>query len=69
MLTPMSLGGVSIPLSSSVEPSTLVRTMMRYVPKYFGTKALREPDAKQFTGLVLETGTADDTKIIILQDK
>jgi hypothetical protein len=66
---------VSIPLSNSPEPSTLLLTMMRHVPMYFSTKPLQAPDAKQFTGLVLDTGTEDATEIssrlekLILQDE
>jgi hypothetical protein len=53
---------VSIPLSNSPEPSTLLRTMMRTVPMHFSTKDFPEPDAKHFTGMVLNSGTQDATE-------
>lgn len=65
---------ISIPLPSSRESSTLVRTMVRHVPMHFSTKSTQEPDTKQFTGFVLETGSEDATEIttrlekLLLQD-
>ncbi|KAH7468674.1 hypothetical protein KRP22_011879 [Phytophthora ramorum] len=65
---------VSVPLSGTAEPRTLIRTIMRHVPMHFSSK-LEQPDTKQFTGVVLDTGTEDATEIIsrleglLLQEK
>ncbi|EGZ10709.1 hypothetical protein PHYSODRAFT_518945 [Phytophthora sojae] len=66
---------VSIPLPSSPKSRTLTRTMMRHVPMHFSSKSVQAPDAKQFTGFVLDTGTEDANEIasrletLLLHDK
>ncbi|GMF12988.1 unnamed protein product [Phytophthora lilii] len=66
---------ITVPVPDSPEPSALIRTMMRSVPMHFSSKHVRESDAKQFTGLVLDSGTEDATEIasrlerLLLADK
>ncbi|KAL3665650.1 hypothetical protein V7S43_009085 [Phytophthora oleae] len=54
---------VSTPSSTTSEPKTLMRTVMRHVPMQFNATSTKEPVAEQFTGLLLTAGSKDATEI------
>lgn len=55
--------GVATAFAGASKASTMLRTCIRSVPMHFSTVATHEPVAKQFTGVVLESGTVNNVEI------
>ncbi|EGZ10697.1 hypothetical protein PHYSODRAFT_403496, partial [Phytophthora sojae] len=54
---------VTTPLLSSPLPGTLLRVVMRHVPMHFDSASTQGDSSKQFTALMLETGTEDAVQV------
>ncbi|KAK1946663.1 hypothetical protein P3T76_002215 [Phytophthora citrophthora] len=54
---------VLTPTSTTSEPNTLMRTIMRHVPMQFNVTSTKEPVAEQFKDLLLTAGSEDTIEI------